>query len=271
MTVSDLSTATDVPALLEAGHAAARNGETIEARAYFRRVTELDAQNAAGWVGLGETSPRYDEKRDYFQRALALEPTNGIARDGLADAEQQLAAGHVLVPRRRRERPVEPATTPEPQTAVEYCYIHQSREAYVHCFQCDRPICSSCVNPTPVGQLCPNCRKQRRSANYKVSWRDLAIAFVVAFAVAALIGAVVALFVRGFLFFFLFFIGPAIAEVIVRAVERTTRMKRGRSMQITVSIAILLGSFAAALFVFNPLALLLFAVLSISTAVARLR
>ena len=166
--------------------------------------------------------------------------------------------------------------TTETTTAekVEYCYNHPDRETYLHCSQCDRPICGQCAKPGPVGQLCPECRRGRRPANYKVSVGDLAIGFGVALVVSALISVGVLFFARGFFFLFiLLFVGPAIAELIVRAVERTTRMKRGREMQISVSADILLGALVAWLLlpVALPLGLLLFTILAISTAAARLR
>jgi hypothetical protein len=103
----------------------------------------------------------------------------------------------------------------------------------------------------------------------------VAIAFPVAFATSAGIGWVVNTFLGtgGFLLILLFAVGPGIAELIVRAVERTTRMKRGRAMQITVGLAIVLGALAAWLLrpIFPPLALLLFTILAVSTAATRLR
>jgi hypothetical protein len=272
--MSNPETTTDISTLLEAGKKAANGGDTFEARNYFRRVTELDAQNVAGWLGLGELTPKYREKADFYRRALAIEPDNQDARAGLDEAERMIAAGHILVTRQKevpgyREVPATPQPALEP-TALR-CYVHPNREAYVRCFQCDRPICSSCVNPSPVGQLCPECRKQRRTANYKVSWRDLLIGFAVAFGVTLVTGALVAILVRGFLLFFLLFVGPAIAEFIVRAVERTTKMKRGREMQTAVSVAIVIGCITAWLFLPNLFALALYCFMAVSTAIARLR
>jgi hypothetical protein len=63
--------------------------------------------------------------------------------------------------------------------------------------------------------------------------------------------------------------GPAIAEFIVRVVDRVTRLKRGRPMQVAVGVAIVLGTLPFALF--GGLLLLLYMVLAVSTAVARLR
>jgi membrane associated rhomboid family serine protease len=41
------------------------------------------------------------------------------------------------------------------------CYRHPSRETGVSCSSCDRPICTDCMTPTPVGMRCPECAKQR--------------------------------------------------------------------------------------------------------------
>jgi membrane associated rhomboid family serine protease len=41
------------------------------------------------------------------------------------------------------------------------CYRHPSRETGVACSNCDRPICTDCMTPTPVGMRCPECAKQR--------------------------------------------------------------------------------------------------------------
>ena len=35
------------------------------------------------------------------------------------------------------------------------CYRHPDRETYISCSVCDRPICTECMTPAPVGQRCP--------------------------------------------------------------------------------------------------------------------
>jgi hypothetical protein len=70
-------------------------------------------------------------------------------------------------------------------------------------------------------------------------------------------------------FIIIFLVGPAIAEFIVRVVDRVTKLKRGRPMQITVGVAIVIGTLPFALF--GGLLLLLYMALAVSTAVARLR
>ena len=41
------------------------------------------------------------------------------------------------------------------------CYRHPDRETGVSCSSCDRPICTDCMIPTPVGMRCPECARQK--------------------------------------------------------------------------------------------------------------
>jgi hypothetical protein len=270
------STTGDVQQLVQQGRAAAMAGDTIAARSSFRRATELDPTCADAWVGLSSAVPILSEKREYLQRALALDPGNADIAASLRYVEQLQAQGMQLEPsRRREERNASGDASPllsapeQPATAVEYCYRHPDRETGLHCIQCGRPICSECATMTPVGQLCPDDRRARRPSNYQVSAGDVIVAGLVALFATALVAFLLAMFRLGFFgIFIMFMLGPAIAEFIVRIVDRFTRLKRGRPMQITVGTAMVLGTLP---FVpFNPL-LLLFLAIGVTTAVARLR
>ena len=46
-------------------------------------------------------------------------------------------------------------------TVTQTCYRHPDRETAVQCSNCGRPICPSCMTPTPVGMRCPECTKQK--------------------------------------------------------------------------------------------------------------
>ncbi|MGC9667089.1 rhomboid family intramembrane serine protease [Planosporangium sp. 12N6] len=58
--------------------------------------------------------------------------------------------------------------TQPPSVGVPACYRHPSRETYVRCTRCDRPICPDCMNEASVGHQCPECvaegRRTQRSA-----------------------------------------------------------------------------------------------------------
>jgi hypothetical protein len=274
------STATEVQQLVQEGRAAALAGDTFAARASFRRATEIDPSCADAWIGLGSVVPVLAEKHDYLRRALEIEPGNVEAQASLRYIEKLQAEGLQLAPSKRREEryatgdtsPLLSAPEPEALPEVEYCYRHPDRETGLHCIQCGRPICAECATMTPVGQLCPDDRRARRPSNYKVSTSDVLIGGVVALFASALVALVLSLFVgrMGFFgFFIIFMVGPAIAEFIVRVVDRVTKLKRGRPMQIAVGSAVVVGTLPFALF--GGLLLLIYMVLAVVTAVARLR
>ena len=114
-------------------------------------------------------------------------------------------------------------------------------------------------------------RRARRPSNYKVSAGDVIVAGLVAFFATAAIAFLLGLFRLGFFgIFIMFMLGPAIAEFIVRIVDRVTKLKRGRPMQITVGTAMVLATLPFVLLTGN-IFLLIFLAVGVTTAVARLR
>jgi hypothetical protein len=200
----------------------------------------------------------YEAARATFERALAIDPDNEDARDGLRDAQRRLG----MEARLGAEE-------------VTHCYRHPDVETALHCTSCSRPICARCSKPAAVGQLCPECVRGRRAPNYQVGTLSLIKGGLVGLLVSTLVAMLIGMLSRGigfFLFFIIFLIAPAVAESIVRAVDWATRSKRGQPMQITVGVAMVLGGLIAIFSGFaHPLAVLLFLVVGVSTAVARLR
>jgi hypothetical protein len=271
--------AAEIRQLVQEGRAAALAGDTFAARASFRRATELDPACADAWLGLSGVVPILAEKRDYLQRVLEITPDSTEASASLRYVEKLLAEGLQIAPSRRREEQIASGnpspilSAPEPDVApeVEYCYRHPDRETGLHCSVCGRPICAECATVTPVGQICPDDRRVRRPLNYQVSAGEVLVAVLVALFASALVAFLLSLFRLGFLgIFIMFMVGPAIAEFIVRIVDRFTKLKRGRPMQIAVGVAMALGTLPFVLLSGNLL-LIIFLVVGITTAVARLR
>lgn len=216
-------------------------------------------EEVRGLVRAGKAAIRvgdYQAALTTFERAVRLDPTSLEAQDGLRDAQRRVGVEAQL-------RPVD---------QVEYCYRHPETETALHCTSCGRPICVKCSTPAAVGQLCPECRKGRRASNYVVAPLDLLKGGLVGLVVAAVASGLIGLVGGGFfLFIIIFAVAPTAAELIVRSVDWATRNKRGRPMQITVALAMILGGIIAFQLIPNLLAIGLFLVLGISTAVARLR
>ena len=53
-------------------------------------------------------------------------------------------------------------------SAPQYCYRHPDRETLLSCSQCERPICTSCMVPAPVGIRCPECAGTARGGASQV-------------------------------------------------------------------------------------------------------
>jgi hypothetical protein len=283
---------------LEQAQRALDAGDILQAHPLFRQVTEQAPENPAGWLGMAATVRPYKDQQQYLQRALQLDPENDEARAQLADVESHLAAGEVLAPKRVRRiaATTQPDTPPadadlassngDSTVDVLYCYRHPDRETGLRCVKCERPICPSCTQRAAVGQLCPECARERRPRNYQVTVRDLSITAASTVVVAFLYTLAVELILGGFgffAFFIAFIIAPPAAELLLRLLDRLTHAKRGKEMQLTAGMSYalgaalpILGPTAYGLLIgagmgFLPLAGLLFTGIAIATLVTRLR
>ncbi len=272
-------TSTSLAALLEEGERALRAGDTIEARNFFRQITETDPQHAAAWLGIARSVRPYHEKRNLLLRVLEIEPDNQTAQTMLAEVEARLEAGELLAPRILPPKPEGDSEAAPAAPEAAYCYRHPDRETLLRCIQCENPICVECVRPAAVGQLCPDCAQQRRPRNYQVTPKDTLITAIAAIGAGFLATLGMLLFVLNIPFFGIiiaFIAAPAYAELFVRVLDRLTRAKRGQNMQIAASVGLVLG-LSPTLLVgvlaggFTLLIVAIFTVLCISTVVARLR
>jgi tetratricopeptide (TPR) repeat protein len=98
--------------LVQQGIAAAQAGRRAEALRLFRQALALDPNNFEAWLWRGGLAADPSEVLACLQRAVALKPQDERARQGLAWAQQRLAADE----RARGEKPpaaqAAPATSP---------------------------------------------------------------------------------------------------------------------------------------------------------------
>ncbi|HNT73378.1 MAG TPA: tetratricopeptide repeat protein [Anaerolineae bacterium] len=77
--------------LLQRGIAAARAGQTAEARRLLTRVTELDENNVPAWLWLSGVVQTMRDRRLCLENVLTLDPTNAAAQAGLKWLNAQAA------------------------------------------------------------------------------------------------------------------------------------------------------------------------------------
>ena len=78
-----------IDALLRQGIAAAKAGQTEQARQILLRVVELDETNVQGWLWLSSVVVDPAEKFTCLHNVLTLDPDNRPAQLGLARLDQQ--------------------------------------------------------------------------------------------------------------------------------------------------------------------------------------
>jgi hypothetical protein len=232
--------------------------------------------------------PILAEKRDYLRRALALAPDSSDVQASLAYVEMLIGEGLQLAPSQRvQERratgdasPLLAAPDPEPLAVAEtlYCYNHPDRETGLRCVQCSRPICGTCAQLTAVGQICPECRKARRPANYQFDTGNALAGGLAALGIGVIASIAVVLIAQlPFLGLFLAIAaGPTVGEFAVRASDKLTHTKRGRGMQAAVAGGLVVGTLPLLIILLLAPSLMtaiggLYLILAATTAVTRLR
>ncbi len=246
MSTSSLPSISD---LVRDGEAAFVCGDTFVARSQFRAATEQDPTCARAWLGLSRVTPMLRERQVYLQKAVALAPDFGDAQADLLDVEQLLSQGIQVVVSTRKSGPPAPdkdiavsTATAEPAHGTTFCAKHPTRETGLHCISCMQPICAQCARPAPVGHLCQHCVRQRRPINYQVKTIHLVLGALIAVSVSFLLASLLSFVLQGFYGFYVAFAAaPFAGGGVVAVIDRVTRAKRGRSMQLTVGGAIVLG------------------------------
>jgi hypothetical protein len=168
---------------------------------------------------------------------------------------------------------------------VIYCSFHPNVETRLRCNRCGAPICPKCAVQTPVGFRCPQCVRSQQAVFYTATSLDYVIA-----AVVGLVASTVAAFIMGRLGIFLaLLLGPVAGVAIAEMVRWATGRRQGRWMWLVVSGCIVAGALTAGFYpflfylftsqalsylpfsAFARLDLIIYTVLAVGTAYARLR
>ncbi len=122
---------------------------------------------------------------------------------------------------------------------VLYCKWHPKVETALRCYQCGAPICSKCARRTPIGYICPDCRKSHTKRFDSSKSYDYVIAGVVALILGAVASIIPLIPMSGW---FIFLLSPLAGTIIAEAVSRLTKRRYSRHLWKVVVAAVVIGS-----------------------------
>ncbi len=118
------------------GVAAAKAGDTQEARSYLERLLRMGEatleQEAEAWYWLGKLATQPEKRRDYFENVLAVQPFHPEARRELAILDGRLDPAQIVDPDRLLQTNGGPALCPE--CGAPLVFAPDGRERY--CERC---------------------------------------------------------------------------------------------------------------------------------------
>ncbi len=127
---------------------------------------------------------------------------------------------------------------------VDHCYRHEDTPTSLRCYDCDKLICIKCANKTPVGYICPDCKKELEDKYYTAEPTDYWIALGVSVPLSILVGVMVVIG-SGMLGFWALLIMSAVGGFIGNLIGRVVKMaignRRGRYIPHLVATMVGLG------------------------------
>jgi hypothetical protein len=238
-------------------------GKNAAAEQMYRQILEEAPNAEAAWLGLAGVVVAPAEKRAAYERVLELAPGTPAAVAGLArldgrpvpaevEAALAEAEAEAEAPPPPAAKVAEPAVVPSAEPRHELaCYRHPERYTSLRCYNCNRPICISCANKTPVGYICPECQRAAEDAFFNNRALDYLIAILVSFPVSLLAGYLITQFSGGIFFFLIIsFIAGAIGGFIGRITKRAIGGRRGRYLPVLVVTMMVIGALLPTLALF---------------------
>lgn len=117
-----------------------------------------------------------------------------------------------------------------------YCKRHPNVATRLRCYSCDAPICAKCAHRTPVGYLCPDCRRGRKNRFEHARATDYLIAATVSLVLGGLAGWLLPL--TGW---FVLFLSPLAGTLTAEASWRLVGRRYGSHLWWIVASGLVLG------------------------------
>ena len=242
--------------LLRQADKVADSGKRAAAEQLYRQLIEEGPTVAEAWFGLGQVVYDPAEQEAAYEKALALKPDYAAAARALAELREESVPEWAELVEVEEEPEPEPAL-PEPEveavfTAVsdedDYelaCYRHPNRPTALRCYNCGKPICSSCAIKTPVGYSCPDCIREKEDIFFNAQPIDYVIAPLIGLVLSLVAGWLVAMFFSGgnfFTFFIMLFVGGVVGRFIGRLSKAAIGRRRGRYLPHIMVTMLVLGT-----------------------------
>ena len=232
-----------IRSLLRQANKVAEVGKKAAAAKLFQEILDEAPDTVEAWLGLAENTTDPAGQQAAYEQALALAPDNVVALTALGrPVPAELLAAAAKAEAAAAAAAEADAAAQIQEAAVEeeellyVCYRHPDRKTNLKCYNCSRPICIKCANRTPVGYLCPDCKRDMEEAFFTANIVDYIAAGLVAF-ILGLIGG----YLTQFLGFFVIFLAAGGGTLIGRISFRAARRHRGRWLPHTVMLMVILG------------------------------
>ncbi len=137
---------TNYEQLIQDGILAVKNGNKELAAKLFEQAAMIDETDVRIWIWMSATTEDLEERREYLEHAVALDPSNSTAKRGL-----------MLVTSKLEESRVKPQATPKP--AQEPPPIKEAITKTYLCPNCGATISYSSEESAVVCQFCGFTRK----------------------------------------------------------------------------------------------------------------
>ncbi|MBK8899981.1 MAG: hypothetical protein IPM53_02245 [Anaerolineaceae bacterium] len=240
--------------LLRQADRVSESGKRAAAEQLYRQIIEEAPEVAEAWYGLGQVTADPAEQTAAYEKAVALKPDYAPAVRALAQLRGEPVPAWAEAPVVEDEavedipppKPVEQMATAVSAATDDYelvCYRHPNRTTSLRCYNCGKPICSSCAIKTPVGYSCPDCIREREDIFYNAKPVDYVIAPAIGLVLSLIAGYLVARFALGggfFTYFIMLFVGGIAGRFIGQFSKQAIGRRRGRYLpQVMVAMLIL--------------------------------